>query len=135
MKNIKQYYKELGKLVYAIALADGIIQEEERNELHHYVLTQLAHFEKTYDSSGMNQAFYVDFEFEDAIQHHLSSDEAIKSYTKFMETNFEKGDHELIQRSLSLLESVANAYNKRAEKNILNTIKHITSTISDTNQK
>lgn len=134
MKNIKQYYKELGKLVYAIALADGVIQEEERNELHHFVLTQLAHCEKSYDSSGMNKAFYVDFEFEEAIERHITSDEAIKSYTKFMESHFENGDQELIERSLELLETVANAYTKRAEKNILNTIKHITSTISDTNQ-
>jgi DNA-directed RNA polymerase sigma subunit (sigma70/sigma32) len=135
MKNIKQYYKELGKLVYAIALADGIIQEEERHELHHFVLTQLAHYEKTYDSSGMNKAFYVDFEFEEAIKRHMISDDAIKSYTKFMESHFEDGDQKLIERSMKLLESVANAYTKRAEKNILNTIKHITSTIADTNQK
>ena len=29
MKNVKQYYKELGKLVYAVAISDGCIQKEE----------------------------------------------------------------------------------------------------------
>jgi len=64
MKNIKQYYKELGKLVYAVAAADGAIQPEEKEKLHQFVLKEIAYHEHTVDSSGMNQALYVDFEFE-----------------------------------------------------------------------
>ena len=37
MKNIKQYYKELGKMVYAVAITDGVINQEERDALHSFV--------------------------------------------------------------------------------------------------
>ena len=123
MKNIKQYYKELGKLVYAVAAADGAIQEEEREKLHQFVLKELAYHESSADSSGMNQAFYVDFEFDDAEQKHLSGNEIIKSFSRFVHNNFEYNDVALINISLKLLETVALAYSKRNEKNIIDNVR------------
>jgi len=127
MKNVKQYYKEIGKLVYSIAIADGIVQPEEQEKLHQFVLKELAHHEKTYDSSGMNQAFYVDFEFDELVEKHGELNATLKHFNQFLENNLEQGDDALIDRSLKLLESVANAYSKEKEKNIVEQVKHITS--------
>lgn len=123
MKNIKQYYKELGKLVYAVAVADGSIQAEEREKLHQFVLKELANSEHTVDSSGMNQAFYVDFEFDATEQKHPSSDEVIKSYSRFVHNNYEPNDGALIQNSLKLLNTVALAYSKKNEKSIIENVR------------
>ena len=59
MKNVKQYYKELAKLVYAIAVADGIVQEEEKYNLHQFVLKELAHHERSHDSSGTRLSMWT----------------------------------------------------------------------------
>lgn len=123
MKNIKQYYKELGKLVYAVAAADGAIQVEERDKLHQFVLTEMANHEETTDSSGMNQAFYVDFEFDAAEEKHLTSNEIIMSYVKFVQSNYESSDGLLINNSLKLLEAVASAYSKKNEKNVIDIVR------------
>ena len=123
MKNIKQYYKELGKLVYAVAAADGSIQTEERDKLHQFVLKELAENERTNDSSGMNQAFYVDFEFDMAAEKHLGVNEVIKSYARFLHTNYEPSDWALMANSVKLLEVVALAYSKQKEKEIISMIK------------
>lgn len=119
MKNIKQYYKELGKLVYAVAIADGIVQIEEREKLHQFVLKELASNEKTYDSSGMNQAFYVDFEFDESERNRINLNGTILKFSEFIRENFEPQDKELIHRSVKLLEVVAKAYPKNKEKNII----------------
>ena len=136
MKNIKQYYKELGKLVYAVALADGSIQPEEREKLHQFVLKEMANNEHSVDSSGMNQAFYVDFEFDAAEEKHTASEEVIKSYTRFVHSNSESNDGPLIQNSLRLLEAVAVAYTKKNEKSIIDNVrqemKEISRNILDT---
>jgi hypothetical protein len=129
MKNIKQYYKELGKLLYAISIADGVVQQEERDQLHQYVTKELAHNEKTYDSSGMNQAFYVDFEFEDLIKQHPELNGTVKTFKRFLENNLEPGDRELMRRSLVLMEGVTNAYTKKKEKNIIEQVKSVTDNI------
>ena len=130
MKNIKQYYKELGKLVYAVAVADGAIQAEERDELHQFVLKELADKEQTSDSSGMNQAFYVDFEFDSTEEKHPPINDVIKSYTRFIHTNHETNDGALINNSVKLLETVALAYSKKNEKNIIDDVKHEINEIS-----
>ncbi len=124
MKNIKQYYKELGKLVYAVAAADGVIQPEERDKLHQFVLKEMASHESSVDSSGMNQAFYVDFEFDASEERHPSGEEVIKSYARFIQGNYEVNDGLLIATSLKLLEAVALAYTKANEKNIIENVRY-----------
>lgn len=124
MKNIKQYYKELGKMVYAVAIADGVVQEEERENLHRFVLKALANNEHTYDSSGMNQAFYVDFEFEESAKNKMNLNGSIAAFSKFIQENHEPNDKQLIERSVKLLEVVANAYSKNKEKNIIEAFKN-----------
>lgn len=124
MKNLKQYYRELGKLVYAVSIADGIIQEEERSKLKELVLKEMAGNEPSSDSSGMNQAFYVDFEFENSADKHLDLVEALTSYSRFIQVNSEANDKMLLDRSVNLLESVANAYTREREKNIIEHVKN-----------
>lgn len=126
MKNVKQYYKELGKLIYAIAMADGIVQPEEAEKLHQFVLKELAHNESTHDSSGMNQAFYVDFEFDDQLEKHRPLNGAVKNFREYVEHNLEPGDSHLIDRSIRLMEAVAFAYSKKKEKQILDQVKQVT---------
>jgi hypothetical protein len=123
MKNVKQYYKELGKLAYAIAIADGVVQPEERDKLHQMVTKELAFNERTYDSSGMNQAFYVDFEFDELERSRPGLNGTVKTFNHFLETNVEPGDEALISRSLNLMIKVANAYSKKREKNIIEQVK------------
>lgn len=123
MKNLKQYYKELGKMVYAVANADGQIKPEETEALQNFVLKELASREKATDSSGMNEAFYVDFEFERSIETKLDPKEAASSYAKFIHNNFENGDEKLINHSVKLLEIVAVAYSRQTEREIVLNIK------------
>lgn len=124
MKNVKEYYKLLGKLAYTVAIADGVIQEEERDKLRKGVLSEFAMNESSFDSSGMNKAFYVDFEFEDSDQQSPDMYETLKKFADFIELNYEKTDLDLLRRSTKLLEDVANAYSKKKEKNIIDTIKN-----------
>lgn len=135
MKNVKQYYKELGKILYAIAMADGVVQPEERDQLHAFVMKELAHNERTYDSSGMNQAFYVDFEFDDNVKNHKPLNGAVVEFKNFIETNIEKGDEDLLDRSIRLMEAVAFAYSKTREKIILDQVKHVTDHLADMRNK
>jgi hypothetical protein len=122
MKNVKEYYKSLGRLVYAVAMADGHIQEEERQKLHSFVLKKLAMNEHENDSSGMNKAFYVDFEFEKNENAEIDPNEVIRSYSKFIRDNYEAGDEKLLSQSIKLLKAVSLAFTERKEKDIINRV-------------
>jgi hypothetical protein len=119
MKNTKQYYKELGKAVYAIAAADGVISAEENEALHRFVLKQLVSHEIHEDSSRMNEAFYVDFSFEEAREQHADPAGAVRSFIRFVHTNSEPADKDLLERSVNVLKQVAAAYSRKKEKEIV----------------
>jgi len=125
MKNIKQFYKELGRLLYAVAMVDGKIQEEEVKALHEFVSRELALSEPTTDSSGMNQAFYVDFEFDDYAGQKLSIQAAHDSFMKFLRANVTEIDPKLIEKSIDAIEKIAGSFRKvnREERQIVNKIK------------
>ncbi len=124
MKNVKQYYKELGKLVYAVAISDGCIQSDEVAKLHEFVKKDLAHLEHHSDSSGMNEAFYVDFEFDESASKKIDTIGAVNTFCDYVAKSAEPGDEKLIEHSLILLNNVANAYKRDKEKNIIETVKN-----------
>ncbi|MGZ3885080.1 MAG: hypothetical protein ACXVP0_08780 [Bacteroidia bacterium] len=130
MKDAKQYYKELGKLVYAVAAADGSVQDEETETLHSFVVKELAAYEPRNDSSGMNYAFYTDFEFENTSEKQAGIEECVESYTRFVQDNFERGDEPLLRRSMHLLEQIAKAYLKQKEKLIISLVKRSLNRVS-----
>jgi len=123
MKNLKQYYKELGKMVYAVAIADGVISPAEKETLHNRVLKILAGGETSEDSSGMNKAFYVDFEFDENEEKHADPEQGFRSYVKFIHANFEPGDETLLRNSLDVIEKVALAYSREKEKELVKELK------------
>lgn len=124
MKNVKQYYKELGKLVYAIAISDGCIQSEEVHKLHEFVKKDLAHLESHSDSSGMNEAFYVNFEFDESADKKIDTIGIVNTFCDYVTKNAEPGDEKLIEHTLNLLNNVANAYVRDKEQNIIENVKN-----------
>ena len=74
----------------------------------------------------MNQAFYVDFEFESLLEEHAELEDSLKHFKDFIETHLEKGDEKLITMSVKLMESVSNAYSKKKEKSLIDQAKFIT---------
>ena len=133
MKNIKQFYKELGKLLYAVAMSDGKIRKKEIKTLHEFVSNELALSEPTSDSSGMNQAFYVDFEFDKYAEENISIEEAHNSFIKFLEANIATLEPALIERSIELLEKVAGSFRKinKKERAMIDKIKSEISQAAD----
>jgi hypothetical protein len=122
---VKQFYKELGRLLYSVAMADKKIEKEELKALHEFVSKDLAHFETSSDSSGMNKAFYVDFEFEDYANHHVSVQQAHDSFMNFLDAHVMEIDPKLIEKSVEAVEKVANAFRKvnKAEREMIDRIK------------
>lgn len=124
MANIKQFYKELGRLLYSVAMADGKVQEEEIKMLHK-LISGLAFSEATSDSSGMNHAFYAEFEFEKYVKDNVKIKEACDSFINFLNSNVADLDPILISKSVDAIEKIADAFNKvsEEEREVINKVK------------
>lgn len=82
-------------------MADGCLLEEERQKIQQLVSRELAIKEHGHDSSGMNQAFYVDFKFVDLFEHHASCEKPVERFNNFLKENLEPGDEALVEHRLN----------------------------------
>lgn len=108
--NYKQFYKELGRLLYAVAISDGKLHKKEADALLEFVLKELAPFEPDSDSSGMNKAFYTQFEFEDIADKRTPASEVFVSFTQYLKNNAPLINEQLKNLIIKAVEKVTNAY-------------------------
>lgn len=125
MLEIKQFYKELGRLLYAMAMVDGRIEAKEVLALHEFVSKELAHFKPTSESLSMYQAFYFEFEFDEYADHGMSIHEACDSFMKYFEAHVAEIDPELTAIAIEVVEKVASSFRKvnAEERELIDRIK------------
>lgn len=78
------FYKELGRLLYAIAAADGKISDQEIRTLKKVVSDQLVPQEVSTDHFGTDQAYITEFEFDVLAERGASVEGAFDSFIAYM---------------------------------------------------
>jgi uncharacterized tellurite resistance protein B-like protein len=114
--NYKQFYKELGQLLYVVAYSDGVIQKKEVEALREFVLKELVPFEHSSDSSGMNKAFYTEFEFEAIADKRAPAEDVYRSFVNYLNENAFYINNQMRASLIKAVETVANAYKKTNKK-------------------
>jgi len=103
------FYKELGRLLYAIAAADGKVSTKEIDTLKWVVKDLLVPVEASTDHFGTDQAFVTEFEFDTLMDRGMSSANAYESFsTYFSEHRYHLG-RERKELIYTCADAVANA--------------------------
>ena len=125
--DIKMFYSELGKLLYAIADLDGIITPQERTELHHLISSRLTQREIHTDEFGTNDAWYAEFEFDVAEEQGMASQEAFDSFVSYMMANKHLLNPDMKDICLLLANKLAGSYRgtNHREKLMLQKLKEV----------
>lgn len=106
----REFYKELGNLLYAIAKSDGKISEKEFEELKSLVRKELVAFNGASDEFGSDLAFFTEFEFEFDEERIESPGDAYQSFITFVKANEERVDNKLRQLAMRMAEKIAEAF-------------------------
>lgn len=85
--NDKEFYINLGKLLYAIAKADGAVQEEEVTRFYQVLKDDILPFEQRTDEFGTDIGFYTEFEFEALLDKKLGVNKAYEEFMEFVREN------------------------------------------------
>jgi len=108
----KNYYTALGQLVYAIAMADGCIQNEEVNKIFNFVISHLVELEQ---ASGNGNEALLSFNTEKEFHRLWNKNESIKAayqkFIDFVDENKHEFDEKRKSTCINLIEKVALAYN------------------------
>lgn len=104
------FYKELGRLLYAIAAADGKVSDKEVATLKRIVSEELVPMEATTDHFGTDQAYITEFEFEVLADRGASVEGAFDSFIAYMARHKNELDPERKDLIYRAADAVANAF-------------------------
>lgn len=123
----REFYAALGRLLYAVADADGIVSQAERDELLELIQTRLMHRETLTDAFGTNDAWFSFFGFDTAEEEIMSPEDAFQSFTDFLEENRDRIDRETREICLLLADRLAHAFRhtNRKERQLLQRIREV----------
>ena len=106
----QEFYIETGRLLYAIAMADGAIQEDEKSKMLNLVRDTLRKLEGSVDAFGTSNAFYTEFELERLIDFNVDSRESFDSFIDYFESNRSEMTSDLKAIIIQMAEEVAEAW-------------------------
>ncbi len=104
------FYKEFGRLLYAIAAADGSVAEEEVATLKRIVSEQLVPQEVSTDQFGTDKAFITEFEFDVLADRSASAEGAFDSFIAYMSRHHNDLSPERKKMILNAADAVARAF-------------------------
>lgn len=121
----RSYYKELGKLLYAVAKADGTINPNEVKELKRIIKSELVPAEKETDKFGTDAAFYTEFEFEAYEEMDIDAELAYDSFISFVKEHDNYVTLEMREKAYFLATNVSDSFKgkNKAEKSLINRLK------------
>lgn len=108
----KNFYAEVGKLLYALAKADGSIPQEEIKAIHNLVLNDLVPLEDSTDEFGTDSAFYVEMEFDYLNENLYDADVAFNSFIDYVEDHYSAFDNGLKQTIMKVAETLTNSFHE-----------------------
>lgn len=115
----KEFYAELGKLLYAVADCDKMITPEEKKKLQEIVRNELVPKEVHSDSFGTDAAYYAEMEFDVLEDQIIDTETAFTSFTDFIKDHPTAITPQIKKTVLKVVKELAGAYhgtNKKESK-------------------
>jgi uncharacterized tellurite resistance protein B-like protein len=122
----KEFYSELGKLLYAVADIDGMITHQEKRKLQEIVKKELVPSEKHLDEFGTDAAYYSEIEFDFQDEEIGDAEAAFNSFIDFVEDHHTAFDEKMLKACLHVARELAAAYRgtNRKEKALVDKLKN-----------
>ncbi|MES2138499.1 MAG: hypothetical protein V4511_02245 [Bacteroidota bacterium] len=121
----KDFYSELGKLLYAVADIDHVITQKEKKALYDIVKNELVPSERHTDQFNTDVAFYTEMEFDFMDESIADSADAFNSFIDFVEDHHTAFDERMKKVSLHVAKELAQAYHgtNKKEKVLIDKLK------------
>tara|TARA_R110002050_G_scaffold297339_2_gene458641 strand:+ start:55274 stop:55675 length:402 start_codon:yes stop_codon:yes gene_type:complete len=108
----KNFYSEVGKLLYALAKADGNIATEEVKAIHQLILKDLVPLEKSTDEFGTDSAYYVEMEFDYLNENFAEPEDAFESFIDYVTDHYTAFDSHLKEAIYRVAETLTNSFHE-----------------------
>jgi tellurite resistance protein len=123
----KNFYTQLGNLLYAVASADGKIRKKEINSIKQIITNELVPAEDSLDPYGTDMAFYSEFQFDLNLERSTNTKAAFNSFIEYFKNHPEIFNDPVKLMVMNMAISVAVSFNgcNKSELNILTDLKQV----------
>ena len=104
------FYLALGKLLYAVAIADDSISKKEKQTISNLISERLLQKERETDRYGTNDAWITQFSFETSEAMSLKEEEAFDNFLEFTHEFRNELSEDELSLCLKLAEHLSDAY-------------------------
>lgn len=112
----KDFYIAFGNLLYALAMSDGAVQNEEKESILKLVKEKLVPLEDITDAMGTDLAYYTEFAFETADDQIKSVEDTLNAFVNYMKEHYHIFSKEQLKVLNSILKEVAKAHGRVTKK-------------------
>lgn len=121
----KEFYSELGKLLYAVADIDKMITQQEKKKMLQIVKNELVSNERHTDEFKTNAAFYTEIEFNFLDEQIIEPEAAFDSFLNFVEEHYNAFDDKLKEVCINVAKELAEVYRgtNKKEKKLIDDLK------------
>ena len=112
----KEFYAELGKLLYAVADIDKVITPVEKKKLQDIIKKELVPNEVHTDAFGTHAAYYTEMEFDFLDEEIADASAAFESFIDFVKEHHTAFDSQMKKTVLKVVKELAAAYHGTNKK-------------------
>src|SRR5690242_3814458 len=106
----RRFYSEVGKLLYAVAAADGAVHKKEYDKLREIVEKKLVPAEHSTDQFGTDSAYYAEIEFDILLDQAADSTSCFNSFCNYVEAHRTALDAHLKRMVMNLANELGRLY-------------------------
>lgn len=106
----KEFYENLGKLLYAVATADHSVHVKEIDRLKEVVREHWLPLEDSTDEFGADAAFQIETVFDRLLEHEKNSDECYEAFEAFYHDNKAIFNAEVKNLTMTTARSIAASF-------------------------
>ncbi len=114
--NYKNFYSEIGKLLYAMAYIDGTISKQEKNVVLQKIRKELIPMEHRLDEFGTPLPYYIEAEFEFLDEQIIDAEPAFESFMDYIDEHHTAFDQRTLKVCMHLARAVARAFHQTNKK-------------------
>lgn len=105
----RDFYINLGRILYAVAKADGTVQDEELQAIYKMVINELSDG-ALFNNEDEIDSFYTEFEFEALLVRNANMHDSLLGFHDFYLENAEFFTSDMKKTTLKAMNVVAEAY-------------------------
>jgi hypothetical protein len=123
--NYKNFYQQIGNLLYAFSAIDGTIRPKEVLKIKETVKQKLAPIENSKDEFGTDAAYIAEFQFDFCCENNEDPKEAYKNFISYFRDNSKSITDNYRDLIFRIAAGVANSFNgiNKSELILLETLR------------